>query len=986
MARRTSWFLLSACAFLAAAPAARALDPDRALTQYVHRIWQIPEDLASSTIYSLWQTRDGYLWLGTQNGLVRFDGVHFTHAQKIYEGLPDNLWIRDGFEDAQGTLWVATNGSGVYRLRDGFATHYSMTEGLPADLVMCVNPSKNGGMWACTGDGLALIGESGIRAYGKGEGIGLVNDVCEASDGKIWVARRVGVPMLFNGSEFKPWTFLPPDSSVRALLCLPDGVWLGTTNGLLHVRGDEVRVYTEENGLPDKNVVALVQGHDGNLWVGTRNGFSRFRDGEFDSFMSRDGLSQSSVLAMFEDREANLWVGTKHGLDQFLDSRAISYTTSEGLPSNNAGPILQDRAGQIWIGTLDAGLARFDGRRFETLTTREGLASNSILSLEEGRDGSLWVGTSRGVNRLRNGRVAAWLTTSAGLPSDRVLSLHEDDRGRLWAGTSAGLAVLEGGRFVTLPGSPMIPIQVIAAEAPGTLIVGTEQSTYRLQNGIFTVVGKNGVFPRDVVAVFTDPDGLVWMGTSALGLRLLDRTGKVTNFFVRDGLFDGEIYGFVLDDSDRLWVACSKGIYWVRRADLRRFADGAIKMLESTPYSVRDASRLVESKSGVQPVAAKMRDGTLWFSTTRGVISLDQNRLQLNTPPPPVVIEDPVVDGTSVRPELISQLPPGSNNLAFNYAGLSYVEPTRIRFKYILEGFDSEWIDAGTRREAFYTNLPPGDFRFRVTACDVEGACTEDSQAVEFSLAPHLYQQTWFWPTIVLLAALSVWLAYQMRVRRLHERYSLIVSERSRIARELHDTLIQGFSGVTMALQALAGRLPSSGERGALEEIIEDAAKCLRETRRSVAGLRVGSDPESGLPAAIADAARHLTETKGVRLNLKLDKSAARPLPPEVEYNLLRIATEAVSNSVKHSGASTIEVSLKYSPAAVRLSVRDDGRGFERRQNDERAPGHYGLTGMKERAAQIGAEFELKSGPGLGTAISLSLPSNGHSSAVEQVS
>jgi ligand-binding sensor domain-containing protein/signal transduction histidine kinase len=956
------WVWLIALAWSSAS--AWALDPGRALTQYVHRIWQPQEGLPENSIYSIWQTRDGYLWLGTQSGAARFDGVSFTPATKLFPELPANVWIREGFEDTQGAVWMATNDSGIYRLQNGAVRHFSTKEGLSSETVLCVVPAANGDILVCTDSGLGRIRSGQIRMY---EGrIGLVQDACEAADGRIWISRNVGPPMFWDGTAFVEYVLrsVPLRSGSRSILCSQDGVWIGTTNGLVHVRGDSQRLYTVKDGLLDNDVLSLMQGRDGAVYIGTRNGFSRYRKGEFDHFHASDGLSQSTVYSLFEDREGSLWVGTKLGLNQFLDGRAIFYTTSEGLPSNNTGPVLEDREGRLWIGTLDAGLARFEGRGFRTLTSKDGLASNSVRALLEDYDGSLWVGTSRGLNRIANGAITA-------VSADDVRTLYRDRSGKLWIGTAAGVSKLEDGRVVAVGGAPRVPVQGIVEDDQRRMMLASEQGVYRLEDGEFKEVKQRVGLMWPAASIYRDRDGLVWVGTYRTGIRLIDKSGKITSFFARDGLYDSGVYGFLLDDQDRLWMSCSKGVFWVRKADLLRFAAGEVKTIESTPYSRRDSSRVVEGTPGVQPAAVKTRQGQIWLSTTRGVIVLDENHLQLNTPPPPVVIEDPVVNGRSVRPDLISQLPPGNNNLRFNYAGLSFVAPTRMRFKYMLEGYDSQWTDAGTRREAFYTNLPPGRFRFRVQTCNAEGVCNEKSPPVEFSLAPHLYQRLWFPPLVLALIVGTAWAAYRLRIRRLRERYDLIVSERSRIARELHDTLIQGFSGVTMALQAVTARVRSSEERAELQEIVDDAARCLRETRRSVAGLRGVQGMQSGLPGALAEAAREITDTKDVRLKLKLDQ-ASRALPPEVEYNLLRIATEAVNNSVKHSGAGNIEVTLQFAKAAVLLTVADDGSGLERTAAN--GAGHYGLIGMKERAAQIGAQFDLQSSPGRGTKVSLVLP------------
>jgi signal transduction histidine kinase len=851
-------------------------------------------------------------------------------------------------------------------------------------------------MWVCTEGGLARMdmarGEPRIQTVPSGLGTGaggeMVRAACEDSSGNLWVGGdgpRVAVRNVApDGGPFtlRALKGIPGSASVRALLCAGDTVWAGTSDGLVRIHGSEQHLLGLKDGLGDKFVFSLSRGSAGTVWIGTRNGFSRLRDGILDTFHPQDGLSQSTAVSVFEDREGTLWVGTKRGLNQFVDGRGVPYTVSEGLPSNEAGPVLEDRSGIVWAGTLDSGLARFDGQNFRALTTREGLSSNTVYALAEDRDGALWAGTQNGLNQLRGGRVAETYTMQRGLPGNMIRSLYQDRAGVLWAGTQNGLAFLQGGRFVTAPGSPREAVVALSEDRDGHIVVATEKGVYRGLAGGFQEITANGAAIRPVNALYRDSDGLLWMGLNGGGLRLLNGA-EVTSFVTRDGLYDGEIYGIVRDEQDRLWMACSRGIFSVPRGELRQFAAGAIKKVTSFPYSPMDAQRVIEGQSGVAPVLSRTHDGRLWLATIRGLLVLDPNRWQREPTPPPVVIENPIVNGRSEAPNRIGQLPPGQKNLEFNYAGLAYYVPARLRFRYILEGYDRDWVDAGNRREAFYTNLPPGNFRFRVRACNADNVCNEQGASVAFSLAPLFYQRTWFWPLLGAAVAGLGWLGYQLRIRRLRERYDLILAERSRIARELHDTLIQGFSGITMAMQALAGRLRSSPrERETLEDIIRDAATCLRETRQSVAGLRAGHDAESGLTAAITAAAREITDTKDVRLKLKLER-LPRKLPAEVEYNLLRIASEAVSNSVKHSGARNIEIVLESTPEALRLKVHDDGSGLGK-DGAALRPGHYGIIGMKERATQIGANLELLSQPGDGTTVSVLLPM-GRGAQVEKV-
>jgi signal transduction histidine kinase/ligand-binding sensor domain-containing protein len=959
------------------------LDPSRTLTQYVHRIWQVQQGLPESSIYSLLQTRDGYLWLGTQAGLVRFDGVRFTTLESLVPAAPANVWIRAAIEDPQGAVWFGTNESGVFRLARGVLTHFSQKEGLPSNTVQCLVLLKED-VWACTPAGLARFSGEKITVYRVEDGLSS-NDVRAAAvgaDGKLWIGGDNAWLSVWNGSRFDPHplTSIPADTGVRALAAAGEGtLWIGTTAGLIGLKNGAERLFTAKQGLADDWILTLATSLDGSLWIGTRNGFSRWREGEIVSFRPKDGLSQSTVFSIYEDRERSLWVGTKHGLNQFLDGRAIPYTINEGLPSNDTGPVLQDKRGNMWIGTLGAGLSRFDGRRFTSVTVNNGLASNVINALAEGRnapdatDSVLWVGTDRGLNRLRDGRVDQTFTVAQGLPANDVRSLMIDDSGTLWVATQAGPAALRNGKFDQPSGIAIrAPVLALGQDGAHRIYFATANGVRSYADGKSEELTVNGAPLRGADAFYRDAQGILWIGMLSGGLRMVEN-GKISTFLMRDGLFDAEIYGIVGDDQDRLWMACSKGIFSVPRADLRRFAAGELSKITSNPYSPTDALRVIECKAGVQPAASMASDGHLWFSTIRGLIVLDSRHLLRKTPPPPIVVEDITVNGEQEQPSEIGALPPGRKNIEFRYSGLTFLAPGRVTFRYMLEGYDKDWIDAGTRREAYYTNLPPGTFHFRVSGCNSDGMCNEAASAVSFTLASHYYQRIWFWPLCALALGMATWLAYQLRIRRLREHFSLILTERNRIARELHDTLIQGLSGITMEMQALAARMHSPQDRGTLDDIIQDAGTCLRETRRSVAGLRSGQ-ANSGLASAIEQAARQLTETKPIRLKLKLGKNG-KGLPADVEYNLVRIAQEAVTNSVKHSGARTVEVALDYSHRSVHLSVKDDGAGFAQGENGHGRAGHYGLIGMKERASHIGAELELASSPGRGTMVSVTLPS-----------
>jgi len=792
---RTLSSALGVCAALALAlfaGRADALDPSRTLTQCLLRKWQVQQGLPQATIFAIRQTADGYLWLGTQTGLFRFDGVRFSGVRGSKEARNENLWVQALCEDAEHDLWIATDGAGLLRLADSEITQYRQADGLPSDNVRCLALDRRGNLWIGAEGGLAKFAQGRFSAVSLASEI-LSNDVraiCEASDGTIWIGGEGNRLAAFNGAELR-WQALDSvdaSAAVGALLASADGaLWIGTTAGLVRLKDGQERCFTRADGLADDWVNCLAEGRDGGLWVGTKDGFSRVLNGEIESFRAQDGLSQSTVYTLCEDHEGSLWAGTKHGLNQFVDRRTIPFTASEGLPSNNTGPVFQDRAGTLWVGTLDAGLARFDGRQFSiAATSAKGLGGNRVLSLADGDEGDVWIGTDRGLSRLRAGRVAETLTVEQGLPSNVIHSLCRDRRGILWAGTSAGLAEFRDGRFAASGAADaelLGPVLALAEGRGGSLLAAIEGAgVFRVRDGQFHALDGAGGGLQNAAALYQDEDGLLWIGSRGSGLYLVDGE-KTHRFAVKDGLYDDEIFGIVADGDDRLWMACSKGIFFVSRGELRKFAAGDPRGVTSTPFSPTDALRTIECQEGVQPGIWKMQDGRIWFSTVRGLIVIDPRRLERALPPPPVVVEEVKVNGQRQRPAEIGKLPPGRTNLDFRYTALSFASPTRIEFRYRLEGFDKDWVEAGSRREAFYTNLPPGDYRFRAAARTAAGAWSEAPNPLAFALEPHFYQTRGFLPLLVFLLGLAAWGAYRIRMRRIQVEWRAVLAERGRIAR-----------------------------------------------------------------------------------------------------------------------------------------------------------------------------------------------------------
>ncbi|MGA8028915.1 MAG: two-component regulator propeller domain-containing protein [Bryobacteraceae bacterium] len=944
-----------------------ALDANKTLTQYAHRVWGQEEGLFQPTIYSILQTRDGFLWLGTQDSLIRFDGMRFREFDGAGGAFHRSL-IRALAEDREGNFWIGSVGNGVAKMSTGgAATRYTTKNGLPSDSVFCIDSKSADGVWICTNQGLAELAQGHFRVFTTRDGLpsNQIRSTCETADGTRWVAGLDFGLARWNGLRFEAYSEngIAPKENVTVLECGRDGsLWAGTPSGLIELREGRMRRLTTRDGLPDNAVSAIEEGPDGSLWIGTNDGVSRYRNGEISVYRTRDGLSHSLVLSLYIDREGSLWAGTKDGLDQFTDGKVTPYTTNEGMLSNDVGPVLEDAAGHLWAGTLDRGLNSFDGRRFRAVTTRNGLLSDTILSLQLDKAGDLWVGTSRGLNRLRNGAVIASYTRKDGLSGAEVRALSEDVQGTLWAGTDKGLDRFTGTKFERHSESD--GIVALAGGHTIRLFVSTDAPALYSMRDKFVESSSPGA-ARPVDCYFLDHvRHSAWMGTLGSGL-LRWQNGAFTHVHVKDGLYDNRIYSIVRDDNSNFWMASSKGIFRVSQKELDDFADGKTRFVTSVPFSTGQLR--FECQSGVQPAACRTHDGRLWFSTTNGLVVVDPNHLLKNDIPPPAQITAIFINGRRVDPQQDIDLRPSEKNLEIRYAGLSFISPEKVSFRYILRGYDKTWTDAGVRREAFFTNLPPRQFRFEVMARNADGIWSKQPASFYFTITPEFYQRVWFFPLLAVTIGIAIAAGYRMRIRRLQHRFDLVLGERSRIARELHDTLLQGLSGITMQLQALWKRLPASKEKQFLEEIIKDAGTCSREARQSVWGLRTDSTGALSFSEKIAMLARQATTEQRISLSLELQPISLSG-QPEAEYELLRIIQEVVSNTVKHARARKLEIRAAVENGQLEITLADDGVGFSTGLDQARY-GHFGLLGIRERAREIGAELTVRSAPEMGTTV-----------------
>ncbi len=947
-----------------------ALDPQKVVSQYVHDSWQFEDGLPQNSAQCIVQTRDGYLWIGTEEGLARFDGVRFKTFNRFNTKEIQQNWINGLEEDKNGNLWVGTDGSGLLRYKAGKFERILEKE-IDKRLWPILVDSK-GNIWVGSlGSGLYRIqNDKLIAVYTTKDGLATdyISSIFEDKQGNILVGTPKGVSAWNNG-KFS----LVASGHVSCLLEDRNGnLWVGSrSDGLRRIRNGEVTLFTTKDGLFDNGVWSLLEDRSGNLWIGTNGGsLSRFKNGSFESFQ----LSASDQIStLYEDREGSVWIGLiPGGLHRLSDGKLLTYGVEEGLPGDRVWSVHENKSGDVWIGTSEGAAKRQSDGSWFTYTQKNGLSSANVMTVYEDREGYLWIGTeSDGVNRCKDGKCATY--KKSGTPEDYVWSMLEDRNGGMWIGTSGGGAYYTlNGKFTpytTAQGLSDNLIHAILQDQDGSIWFGTERNGLsHLVNGkIRMFTAKDGLSNNHVLCLYKDSDGVIWIGTRD-GLNRY-KNGKFVHFTRKDGLFDDLVHNIVEDDYGNFWMSCNRGLFHVAKKDLNDFAAGKIKAIHSVSYGKPDGMRTAECIGSIQPGAAKTKDGKLWFPTLHGVVVADPGRIKKNPYPPPVHIEAAIVDredySNSVKPLSLS---PGKEKFEFQYTATSLLISERVRFKYRLEGFDKDWVDAGNRRVAYYTNIRPGHYRFHVIASNNDDLWNETGDSFSFYLEPYFYQTPWFYALCAVLTVLASLSVYRYRMKKVKAEFSAVIAERSRIARDLHDTLAQSLTGILLQLDAAED---SENSRAHVSRAQDLARKSLEEARRTVWALRPQELESSDLVSAITALVEQMKEDTSLDIQFRM-QGAKQKLPLKVEQHILRIAQEAVTNSVKHAAAKQILLNLNYQKDKLELFVQDDGHGFN--PTTASKEGHFGLMGMKERAAQIGGRIEIQSESGKGTEIKVTIP------------
>ena len=780
--RARSALLLAVLAFAVLAPAPDALRaapaeavPAGAATGYGVDFWRESEGLPQLRIRRIVQTGDGYLWLGTDGGLARFDGVNFTLFNVQTGSLRDSeVWALK--ETRDGGLWIGTLGGGATRFSQGTFTTYTKADGLLDDVIRQIDEDADGSIWFATTSGVNHFAQGVFTSYTTKQG--LASDVVL----RIVAGTPAGVFVL-AGNRLQRWTgdrFVtddrlarPEDGRISNLAAGRDGsLWIVFEGGLVkRLKDDVISTYPLAGGLTARNG-NLYEDADGNVWLGSQGGLLRLSGGQFGLVLSKsENARLGTVLSLCGDEEGNLWLGLEiNGLARLRRTQFMTLAAEEGLPTDSTRSVFQDRTGTIWIGTA-FGFAGWSGGQVRSYRELDGRPLPTVTSFAESSDGTLWVGAGGSLLKLRDGQLTrdpAWRGVFD------IKAIYRDRLGRMWIGTDGdGLFEYDGDKWTVLrtqDGLASNQIRGVHYDRQGVLWVATMGSGIsRYADGKFTTYTvKDGLSSNRVLALLEDDEGTLWFATRS-GLSRY-RDGKFLSYGAREGLFSSFISGLLDDGRGNLWFSCSQGIFRVSKADFAAQAAGEIKTVRSVTYGIADGMNTTAFGAGLQPNAWRTTDGRLLFCSLKGLVVIDPGHLFSNAYVPPVHIESVSVDRRPLPAGSRAVLPAGQGEVEIHYTALSYRAPAKVAFKYRLEGFDPDWIDAGARRFAYYANLPPGNYRFRVIACNNDGVWNETGDSFSFLLKPYFHQTVWFYVLCVLAVILLVGLVYELRLNQLKAR------------------------------------------------------------------------------------------------------------------------------------------------------------------------------------------------------------------------
>ncbi len=1008
---------------LLAAAASSALDRDRNIDQYGHDTWTAQSGLPGEAVYQILQTRDGYLWLRTSAGVVRFDGVRFVQPELTIGGLPLREPVKAICRGADGDLLIRTT-SRTLKYANGVFSDYRTPGALPDGDIRVLFESSNHDVFVGSDNFIYAVTNNGpvlLRA-----GTSWIFDLLEDQPGRILIPSLTGLYSFANG-RLSPTGLL--EGGVKSTGAVRDGekrLWLGTLNGprmLSNGRMVENAVSRRVQG----EVTAMMPDADANLWIGTAgNGIYRISGNDVSSFRSVGGLLDNRTHALFEDREGSVWVGTASGLERFRNTRLLTLTHAEGLPGDMTVNLIGTGDGSVYAFCSGTGFARIRDGVGRAFTRKDGLPGVYPNGPFESRDGSIWVGTEAGLVRFQNGHFQLY-TANGHFSRYYISAISEDDEGLIVA-TSEEMAF----RFRDGEATPLTihgrttPVSAdgiytftIYRDPAGTLWFGTVKGLFRFAPGEPPDKSPQKQVTFPVTAIYGDGRGSLWLGGRIPGVtRFRIRDGRVTRYTSDNGLFDGYPSGILSDAQGNLWMSTPTGLWVADRADLDAFADGKIARVAAANYGTADGMKTAEaSPPPSQPAACRARDGRLWFTTQKGVVIADPSHLRHNGLIPPVLLEEIVVDGRTVSPAGGIRIAPGADRLEFHYTSLSMLIPARVRFRYKLEPYDRDWVDAGTRREAYYTKLPPGQYQFRVMGSNDDGLWNPVAAAVAFQLEPRFYQTEWFFGLcagVLLLGAVTGQKLYTRGLRRRADTLGRLVEVRTeelRVAKEVAESANRAKSEF-LANMSHEIRTPMNGVLGTADLLL--GGDLSSEQRSDVTALRSSADSlltvindildfskiEAGrldlensefrLRENIEEAVRSLA-LRAHEKNLEIVCLIGRDVPDLVlgdRIRLRQIVLNLLANAIKFTERGEVAVeaqveSIDDERVMLHFVVSDTGIGIPLSkhqdifgafaQADASTTRRYGGTGLgltisSRLVGMMGGRIWVESEPGIGSA------------------